>query len=442
MSARRSAGRHLRVRDDVGTSSIGKEPGARLDVIRHWGRRGFWALSDQACFAATNFIVSVWLARILSRADYGLYALGSTVLLFVGAVSLGLFGEPISVFGSGKYKQRFGQYLGATLIGWAVSSGLGLLLFGLAAGMFVLTGRPETAEMTLIVGIVAPLVALLRTLRMGAYASTRPHLAAFASGLHIALVVAVIAFVPAERVSPSLGFLALGLGAVPATVVLAVSMRVSLPWDLDDGFLEEVYEDHIGFGRWSVGANLLLWVPGNVVYFLLSLWGGIEAAGILKALRTFTSPVMHAIYALTSILMPKLVAVRDHPEHRLVARTGTTIFVGLAVGYWMMIVLGGPSLLNWAYAGGYDRFTGYLAVLALGPVISSVVAVQGASLRSMERPRDVFVGNCVAAVATLTLGSLFIRHYPLGGAVATILGSTLATAGTLAVYGHKARKRR
>jgi len=52
----------------------------------------------------------------------------------------------------------------------------------------------------------------------------------------------------------------------------------------------------------------------------------------------------------------------------------------------------------------------------------------------------VFVGNSVAAVATLTLGALLISQHPLGGAVATILGSALATSVALAVFERKARK--
>ena len=404
-----------------------------MSGLYRWSKRGAWAVLDQGLFALTNFVVSIWLARVLSRADYGLFALGYTLLLLVGAFFLGLLGEPISVFGSGKYRDRFGEYLAATLVGWLLGAVFLTLLFAAGATVLSLTDAAEFAEVALVVGLVAPLVALLRTLRMCSYACWRPHLAALASAIHLLAVLAVIVLVPGVAVSPTAGFLALAVGVIPAAAILLRALALKAPWTVSREFYGQVYRDHIGFGRWSVGANLLLWVPGNAVYFLLTSWSGVEATGVLKALRTLTTPILHAVQALTSVLMPKLVQARGTPLHRRVLRMGMFAFVSVALAYWLAIVVAGRPLLTLAFAGGYDSFSAHLSVLAFGPVIGAVVAVLGATLRSMERPRDVFVGNAVAAFCTLTVGATLIGHLQLVGAIITVVATPAAAALTLAL---------
>jgi len=71
--------------------------------------------------------------------------------------------------------------------------------------------------------------------------------------------------------------------------------------------------------------------------------------------------------------------------------------------------------------------------VALAYWLAIVVAVLGATLRSMERPRDVFVGNAVAAFCTLTVGATLIGHLQLVGAIITVVATPAAAALTLAL---------
>ena len=148
---------------DVSSTVRARSPG----LVR-WGKRGFWAIADQGAFAVTNFGVSVWLARSLDRTEYGAFALGFTLLLLSSACFLGLLGEPISVFGPGKYKDRFSDYMGVAVLGWGMVAAVVFMLF---AGVAVLPGALTTSwnlgELPLVLGVVAPVIALLRMLRMG-----------------------------------------------------------------------------------------------------------------------------------------------------------------------------------------------------------------------------------------------------------------------------------
>src|SRR5205814_9623719 len=94
-----------------------------------WLRRGATALADQGLFATSGFLVNILLARWLPPEQYGAYALGFSIYLFLASFQNALVLEPMSVFGPASYKDSLPEYLGR-LIGlhFAVTLPLGLLV--------------------------------------------------------------------------------------------------------------------------------------------------------------------------------------------------------------------------------------------------------------------------------------------------------------------------
>ena len=56
----------------------------RLLWIVEWLSKGSWAVLDQALYALSQFLVNLLLARWLTPAEYGVYALLYSVLLLRG----------------------------------------------------------------------------------------------------------------------------------------------------------------------------------------------------------------------------------------------------------------------------------------------------------------------------------------------------------------------
>src|SRR2546421_491671 len=83
---------------------------AKLARLREWGARSGTALLDQACFSGANFLLYMLLARWLTPADYGVFALVFSVYLFLLGLHTGLIPEPLSVFGRGTYCAELADY--------------------------------------------------------------------------------------------------------------------------------------------------------------------------------------------------------------------------------------------------------------------------------------------------------------------------------------------
>src|ERR1700682_33424 len=68
-----------------------------------WVRTSGLAILDQGLISGSNFLVGILLARWLSPAEYGAYAVAFSVLLLLLLVYQSAMLEPMTVFGASTY---------------------------------------------------------------------------------------------------------------------------------------------------------------------------------------------------------------------------------------------------------------------------------------------------------------------------------------------------
>src|SRR5215468_12530122 len=69
-----------------------------------------FSVIDQACMVGGMFVANVMLARVNSKEEYGIFALCYSAYTFLAGLHNALILEPYTVFGSGRYHQRFPSY--------------------------------------------------------------------------------------------------------------------------------------------------------------------------------------------------------------------------------------------------------------------------------------------------------------------------------------------
>src|ERR1700685_915370 len=100
---------------ELETPSKGEQLRTSLKGWMPWVGKGSLAVLDQGLFASSNFLLNVLLARWLAPADYGAFALAYSIFLLLLVLHNALLTAPMLVFGSGKYRERFREYLGVLL---------------------------------------------------------------------------------------------------------------------------------------------------------------------------------------------------------------------------------------------------------------------------------------------------------------------------------------
>jgi O-antigen/teichoic acid export membrane protein len=387
--------------------------------LNRWVTKGFWAVSDQGLFATSNFILNVLLARWLSPADYGAFGVAFAVFLLIGSLHTAVLTEPLLVFGPGKYKDRLSEYMGALMYGYFIVALVGSFVLLLVSLGFELAGSRSISGVMLALALGGPFILLLWLLRRACYVRLEPHLAAVGGMWYMVLMLAGAAVLYGrEWLSAASALGVMAASSLAVSLWLAIRLRIKLPSLQDRDLLRSALVDHWKYGRWSVGNQALNWVPMNIYYLVLPLWGGLAAAATFKALMNLIQPMLQAVWSLSILLLPVLVQARDRGQDELNSRIRLALvpfLVGPAL-YWLLLGLFHQPLVSWLYEGQYNEYAGLLWLLGLSPVVASAKQVMGQSLRALERPDSLFLAYTLSAVAALTVGTWLVYVWGAAGA--------------------------
>jgi O-antigen/teichoic acid export membrane protein len=379
-----------------------------------WVGKGSLAVLDQGLFASSNFLLNVLLARWLAPADYGAFALAYSVFLLLLVFHSAIFTGPMLVFGPGKYRERFPEYLGILLRGHFALMLPGTALLAAAAFLLGWLYSPAVERAFFALAIAAPFILLLWLLRRAFYARLNPGCAAAGGVVYLLILLAsALTLRAAGRLTPATGFLAMAGASFITCLLLLVLLRPTLA--TDSSAIRAVAADHWRYGKWVSAAAGPGWVTDNIYYLVLPAWAGLAEAGALKALLNLAMPVLQSISALGVLLLPILVRDRDCGGPRAMKRTmklALALFLSGSACYMALLWGFRLQIFHFLYAGKYAAYVSWpLLLLGLLPFTQSLPNVVGSALGALERPNLVFWSFVGSGAVGVVLG------VPLAGAL-------------------------
>jgi O-antigen/teichoic acid export membrane protein len=397
-----------------------------------WVSKGSLAILDQGLFASSNFLLNVLLARWLAPADYGAFALACSVLLLLGVLHSAILIEPMLVFGPGKYRERFPEYLGILLRGHFALMLPGALLLAATALLIGRIYSPVVERAFLALAMAGPFILLLWLLRRAFYVWLKPGWAAIGGGLYLFILLAgALTLRAAGRLTPATGFVTMAAGSLITCLLLLLVLRPAMA--TGSSAIRAVAQDHWRYGKWVAAAAGPGWVTENIYYLILPAWVGLAEAGGLKALINLAQPALQTISALAALLLPALVRDRDLGGARAMKRTiklSLALFL-LGSGCYLALLCGFRlQIFHFLYAGKYAAYAAWpLLLVGLLPVAQSLPSVMGAALRAVEQPRLVFWSSVGSGAVALALGVSLAASLGVGGALVGLVVSYVITGG-------------
>ncbi|MGE3652134.1 MAG: lipopolysaccharide biosynthesis protein, partial [Reyranellaceae bacterium] len=387
---------------------------------------GFWAIVDQGAYAGTNFIVNIALARWLPPDAYGAFAVAYAAFVFFVVVHTALVLEPLLVYQPGRYRDRATEYLAVTFGGQTLV-GIGCALaLAAAAGILSVAAAPKPVPALLGAAVATPFVLTLWYFRRVCYVRLTPRHAAAASVCYLILSCGALAALQASESLDEFGaFCALGVAALPIAGWFALRLGAPSVALMSGPFAREVAAEHLRYGRWSFGNNTIVWLRDNLLYFVLPLTHGFDAAGALRALMNLVLPFLQVATSLTTILIPALVRARGTPEFVRLLRTfaaGLAAFGGVT---WMALGLAAGVLTGILYAGKYSDEAGLMWLLGAIPLAHFLILAAWCAYLAEERPDAVFAALARTTVPALAAGLVLATVMGVAGAVIALTGSYL-----------------
>ena len=357
-----------------------------------WLRRGA-VLVDQALSSVSNLLAVVLVARVLSPAEFGYFALGYAILTLTLGLSRAYFGSRISLAPDADSARRVTS---ALVAGMLVLSPV-VVLVVLAVATAATGGRAPL--IALVVALATPVVCIQDALRFGAIAGGRPYVALSSDALWIA-VMAVPFVLPFELSAPG----ALTVWACAAVAALLVALvgfreRPVLRAGLAELRRREAVGSALTVGAVATTAATLL------VLLVVSRALGPAAVGSLRGASTAMGPV-NVLFAFTAVgLTPVLVQRARGGDRRFCAVVGS-VTVGLVL-LWGLVLLLVPERLG-ATAFG-ESWTGIRSVLAwtVGEYVwIAVGAAAVLGLKVQQRAGGLIATRIGTASLTVLVGTL------------------------------------
>jgi O-antigen/teichoic acid export membrane protein len=409
-----------------------------------WLTKGSLAIADQGVFAVSNFLLNVLLVRWLSPADYGAFALAYSIFLSLLLMHNALLTTPMLVFGQGKYRERFPEYLGVLLRAHVALMVPAAVL--LVVGAFVVRRfySPLVASALLALAAAAPVILLLWVLRRAFYARLDPIWAAASGVVYLVILVAVtVALHVHGLLSPATGLLSMAAASFITCALLLVRLRPV--FRTDAATMRAVAKDHWDYGKWVAAGAGPNWITDNIYYIVLPARLGLAQAGALKALLNLAQPASQSISALGVLLMPILVRDRQTGGAEGMAKTirmSTVLLVAGSAAYIALLWVFRAQVFHSLYGSKFAGFDGWpLLAAGLIPLAQALPNVAGAALGAIEKPELGFHADSWSAGFAVLVGIPLAFWVGVGGALLGI-ALTYALMGvlTLLFYQRALRK--
>jgi O-antigen/teichoic acid export membrane protein len=384
--------------------------------------KGGLAIIDQALVTGSNFALAILLARWLTPAQYGAYAVAFSVFVLVGMLYQALLLEGMSVFGASAFRTCLRKYLKSMLVlHLAVASAIFFVLGASAGVAFKIAPSSGLPGALAGIAVATPLILLFWLAKRAFYLQLTPGPSTVGAFFYCAIIVGGLFLIDRRGlISPFSAFLLLGLSAFGTSIFLFTHLKFHLPPDTTAPTLSDTWRRHWKYVRWAVLAEFTKWVPAYIFYPLLSSFRGIAQAGELRALMNFNGAIFQTYAALSSLLLPYAARVFAREGRPGTVALATRIALGFVSGgllYWGVLLTFKGPIFHLLYSGRYTQLAGLLPVVALASIFWCASLGPVDALRAMESSGSVLAAVCVSSSIALAVGIPLTWVLGLRGAI-------------------------
>ena len=269
-----------------------------------------YCLTDQAFSIGGVFLANVMLARTQSKEEYGAFALSYSIYTFLSGVNNASILEPYTVYGSGRYRDRFTQYVRLMARSSAVAAAI--LTAGLLIACLIVREAKPQFSLRALVGLALTVGVLLCAtfVRRAFYVPGTPgagrqdvcgvlpfrHLRTFAEHPFAR---------PRQFHGVSNSWRGMGRG------FWAASARGLFAEGQQNTFLKtepRYWEEHWKYTKWVLGTAMIFQVTTQGYYWLVASFLSLKDVAQLKAIYILVTPADQIYIALNYLVLPAMAA--------------------------------------------------------------------------------------------------------------------------------------
>jgi len=404
-------------------------------------------LMDQALVSGVNFLTGILLVHFLGIEGFGTFTLLSMVILLVAGFQSSAIIAPMMSIGGKLDAAEEQKYDAAVFIQQLLFSLISAPLLG--AGVLISTHvHPEWQISAYIPWLMLVTAAnqLQEFFRRYFFNRSRPGLALVNDSISYGgqiLILLLLAALKMSNVANTLWIMAVtSLLAVLVGWVQSPSFHLSR-FHLDWRHIQSVFNRHRHVANWLLASTLMNWLSGNYLLLASAAILDTTALGVLKACQNMIA-VTHVLFMALSNIIPVRTARLLHQEglpamerywnKALWAGGGATVLLALPALFF-------PSFtLRLIYGPAMAAYGGILFCYAWVYLFIFMVQMLTFALRTLERPRPIFLGYLLTGCMSLASAGPLCRGWGLNGVIVGMLALNIVNCSVLWVGYLKGRR--
>lgn len=391
--------------------------------------KSFASIIDQCIISLTTFISGLIIARSCTKEEFGLYALGFSIIIFILTIQNSIISSPYMIFGSRFHGNRLKAYTGSTLIQQMAFCFISfcLLYFG---GLLISDVAPYGLDLIFRdIGLIISFILLKEFIRI--FFLTKLLIK---SVLALDLIVsflqigALLSFSHLNILTPQIAYWVIGLACGIASAMWALKIVRSLSLIHSEIVFDS--KRNIGFGKWYFFSNITILMIAQLNLWLLAMYHGTAAAAILAACQGVINLSNPFQLGIKNILGPVMVRILDYKGIKRLSQMvkNASIFIFAIMGLFCVIIyFFGGHLVTLLYGSGYSSTKHLVFLLSISSFLLALSIAYHCGLMAIERPDLNFKADLFASFVTLC-GLLLVKYFGmLGVSINLIIGASLST---------------
>lgn len=399
-------------------------------VFRPSVRQATVVLFDQGFCSIANFLTGVLVARACTKAEYGLYVLGFTLLMTSSGIQASLSGTPFTVLSPRLKPRERRLYLGSTLVQHLAVSAFAALGFLVAAAVLFGAGRTDSfASVLLALGVASGFILLRDFMRYVLLAQLRVW-ASLLMGLvaNIAIVGMLFwAYMGAWLTAPVAYLILGGCSGLPVLFVL-LSERKQITFTTNK--LWQHLKENWRFGKWLLARTAAFFFAVQIYPLALAAIRGLAAAAVYGACLGLASVLNPLFLGMDRFIGPKTA----HAANQSVIQVRRVVYLAIVAVCGPLLLLvsatvlfGGQAMVA-VYGKNYMGVGGILLLIMVNKSLGGLVAPLSNGINALKRPDIVFVGHLFATGVSLIVGLPLVYGTGAFGAAIGLLLATISRA--------------
>jgi O-antigen/teichoic acid export membrane protein len=380
-----------------------------------------YSVVDQALVVGAGFLVNIALARTQTKEEYGMFTLSYSVFTFLSGLHNAAILEPYTVYGSGRYRDRFSEYLRLMVRSNAL---MGVLLTGilLSGGLLLLRIAPQFAPRALWgLGLTVGVLLSGAFLRRVFYLQRQAVLAAKTSLVYfITVACGLWLTTKAHRLNSFSVFLILALGWIAGGAAfgrkLALGKRGQRFLELEPRY----WGEHWKYAKWVLATAFVFQLMNQGYYWIVAGFLSVKEVAELRATYLLIAPVEQVVISLSFLALPVLAAnyaAKSMDGFLSQWKRYALAVLSVTAAFALVVRVLGKQAIHVVYSGKFDDQATLIFTLALVPLLMALGNTMNDALKAIEKPRFVFYAYLCSGAATFLGGIPLVIHFGLRGAV-------------------------